>query len=44
MQQTVEALVELSHDSLDMISLALTENLERLSKVCLVSLCRDSQR
>ncbi|KAI1796034.1 hypothetical protein LXA43DRAFT_649826 [Ganoderma leucocontextum] len=31
-QQTVEALVELSHDSLDMISLALTEHLERLSK------------
>ena len=38
MQQTVEALVDLSHDSLDMISLALTEHLERLSKVCLT--CR----
>ena len=32
-QQTVEALVDLSRDSLDMISLALTEQLERLAKV-----------
>ncbi|TBU46391.1 hypothetical protein BD309DRAFT_622853 [Dichomitus squalens] len=31
-QQTVEALVDLSRDSLDMISLALTEQLERLAK------------
>ena len=34
MQQTVEALVDLSRDSLDMISLALTEQLEKLAKVC----------
>ena len=33
MQQTVDALVDLSRDSLDMISLALTEQLERLAKV-----------
>ncbi|RPD66792.1 hypothetical protein L226DRAFT_452976 [Lentinus tigrinus ALCF2SS1-7] len=31
-QQTVEALVDLSRDSLDMISLALTEQLEKLAK------------
>ncbi|KAI0371618.1 hypothetical protein BV20DRAFT_1017123 [Pilatotrama ljubarskyi] len=31
-QQTVEALVELSKDSLDMISLALTEQLDKLAK------------
>ncbi|KAI0682638.1 hypothetical protein C8Q76DRAFT_763440 [Earliella scabrosa] len=32
MQQTVEALVDLSRDSLDMISLALTEQLDKLAK------------
>ncbi|KAI0775878.1 hypothetical protein BD413DRAFT_470082 [Trametes elegans] len=31
-QQTVESLIELSKDSLDMISLALTEQLEKLAK------------
>ncbi len=33
MQQTVEALVDLSRESLDMISLALTEQLDKLAKV-----------
>lgn len=33
MQQTVDALVDLSRDSLDMISLALTEQLDKLAKV-----------
>ncbi|KAI0737738.1 hypothetical protein C8Q80DRAFT_1276173 [Daedaleopsis nitida] len=32
MQQTVDALVDLSRDSLDMISLALTEQLDKLAK------------
>ncbi|KAH9939229.1 uncharacterized protein BXZ73DRAFT_88953 [Epithele typhae] len=31
-QQTIESLIDLSRDSLDMISLALTEQLERLAK------------
>lgn len=32
-QQAIEALVELSHDSLDIIAWALSELLERLAKV-----------
>ena len=32
-QQTVESLIELSKDSLDMISLALTEQIDKLAKV-----------
>ncbi len=34
MRQTIETLVELSRDSLDMIVWALTELLDRLAKVC----------
>jgi hypothetical protein len=33
-QQAIETLVELSHDSLDIIAWALSELLERLAKVC----------
>ena len=39
MQQTVEALVDLSRDSLDMISLALTEQLDKLAKVRRILCC-----